>query len=271
MKKEKRKSGFTLIELLVVIAIIAILAAMLLPVLKAARIRANNAVSINNLHEIGLAMYMYAQDYGGYVPPLAHNYAYQDPSNPASINASNWTSGLNQFATNWGGNPYQVANLAYLYFSPQDQTDVNSPVVQWPQGRYIADYKIFFPPNSIITQYLKTGAWGIPWGYPYWSYAYRNPERNVSWNNINIPSIMLDWNAQHNIMIAYENVGPDNHYSYGNYNPLGWNCLFSDGSVRFFPMAWAYPDYTSWLTNVPGQNYSYLHGDNFVRIAEARL
>ncbi len=67
----KNRKPFTLIELLVVIAIIAILAAMLLPALSAARERARSTTCINKLKQIGLATFMYADSNQSSVPVYA--------------------------------------------------------------------------------------------------------------------------------------------------------------------------------------------------------
>lgn len=76
-----RRHGFTLIELLVVIGIIAVLAAILFPVFFIARAMARRTACISQLHQIGLALRMYYQDYDSFPPHLsAINDAYvRDP------------------------------------------------------------------------------------------------------------------------------------------------------------------------------------------------
>jgi prepilin-type N-terminal cleavage/methylation domain-containing protein/prepilin-type processing-associated H-X9-DG protein len=64
-----RHSGFTLIELLVVIAIIAILAAMLLPVLSKAKQKTHGVYCMNNTRQLMLGWRMYPDDNGDLLPP----------------------------------------------------------------------------------------------------------------------------------------------------------------------------------------------------------
>ena len=68
------QKGFTLIELLVVITILGILAAMLFPVFLRARERARMTTCASNLHQMGLAIQMYEQEWNDRQPIMAPGY-----------------------------------------------------------------------------------------------------------------------------------------------------------------------------------------------------
>lgn len=107
-----RKRAFTLIELLVVIAIIAILAAILMPVLSAAQEKGRRTYCLNNLKELGLAWVMYASDNDDKIMP---NPAEQNSTGAKSvanvdITFQNWCNGY----LGWGGTSYDNTNTYYL-------------------------------------------------------------------------------------------------------------------------------------------------------------
>lgn len=100
MKCQRR--GFTLIELLVVIAIIAILAAMILPALSKAKMRALAASCMNDKRQLTIAWVMYAGENGDHFAinsdPHVHNTTFfpAGSSNPSWIAGTiDWTTGQN--------------------------------------------------------------------------------------------------------------------------------------------------------------------------------
>ncbi len=94
------KRGFTLIELLVVIAIIAILAAILFPVFAQAKEAAKKVTCLSNIRQIGLGIFMYANDNDDYAPAILQSQNTINFGDPGGANIP-YDQQIGPYIKNW--------------------------------------------------------------------------------------------------------------------------------------------------------------------------
>jgi prepilin-type N-terminal cleavage/methylation domain-containing protein/prepilin-type processing-associated H-X9-DG protein len=129
--KQTRNRAFTLIELLVVIGIIAILAALLLPVLSQSKIRAQTIACLNDVTQLQLCFHLYTGDNNDFLPP--NNFVYDAGTGQpfAGDVGPSWCTNLAPFDARpdgiRNGLLYQYNNSVPIYHCPADQSTLEIP------------------------------------------------------------------------------------------------------------------------------------------------
>lgn len=126
------KQAFTLVELLVVIAIIAILAALLLPVLSRSKMAAQSIACLNNLKQLEDCCHLYSADFDDYLPPNQAGGFVSAPSSTNSpsvvTNSRSWCPGIAPQDTTADnlkqGVIYTYNKSPVIYRCPADQSTV---------------------------------------------------------------------------------------------------------------------------------------------------
>ena len=166
-KRIKSGQAFTLTEMLVVIAVIAILVALLLPVLSAARERGRRVKCINNLKQTGIALQLYADDHADQLPgPIWQGfYEMYDNDN---------TRRLSYYLATYMGQPAP---------SPVAQSNVlsrcPSAALHWVPATDPDPMSIHVPLSYLAASAVtntETDVVSRPFGYPYASPPYTKPD-----------------------------------------------------------------------------------------------
>ncbi len=203
-----RKSGFTIIELLVVIAVIAILMAILVPVLEKARESALATKCLGNLSQIGQAISIYANENHGAYPRTTYV-----PGAPLTKGTS--PSASDPFAAG-GPQPNDVTAPLFLLIRTERLPPVLFTCPYTDVNVFEADSSVNIMSRSNFTDWKKN------LGY---SYANPYPDDAAVRSRYAVTSHMNPGLA----VMADLNSGEAGKANSDNHEDRGQNVLFADG------------------------------------------
>lgn len=162
IRSKRQKVNFTLIELLVVIAIIAILAAMLLPVLGRAKEVAKGIKCTSNLKTLGTIHQLYCSTYNEFIMPGMDN-TFWSAKFPPPLGNKQWMWYANEQVRCGGNGGYQVCPSAKKEYSETGYTD--------PGDKNSSTFVLGYAQNADLSCAFYSGA-NLPyhklnfWKYP---------------------------------------------------------------------------------------------------------